>query len=402
MRKLYLTFFLLIAICFWASCQTATRIQRITPVAYAEESTDSASYSEEYPIYKIVVRPAFLRNEMEVSGSSIVTTLSLEDTVLVLKDYGTWYLVCAQDEMIGFVHHGDIEATGEFQRADIQMSNIQPAGHEVMRGKILLESDTVLPDTDKLISSYPSTLVRQTDSDYQEQLLPVLLGKNYRTTEDTDLTIRYASSDPLLPYRYARVNKTTGRIWFYDSMVTGERDGEYAAHQMNTTFEESLQIAQKQASKMLGYECVAIPSQSWLEYLRIEYESSDAESERIMREMDAHTFVFERLTDEGISVLDGGVSVTIGKNGISELVIDSSKYGIDGENSIVPISIEETLLIVDQIRYSPTVLVYAELTYSNWITEDDRYNLSWYLVTTNGNYVVDCVIKEAVCDRNTY
>ena len=119
--KLYLTFFLLIAICFWASCQTATRIQRITPVAYAEESTDPASYSEEYPIYKIVVRPSFLRNEMEVSGSSIVTTLSLEDTVLVLKDYGTWYLVCAQDEMIGFVHHGDIEATGEFQRADIQM-----------------------------------------------------------------------------------------------------------------------------------------------------------------------------------------------------------------------------------------------------------------------------------------
>ena len=66
--------------------------------------------------------------------------------------------------------------------------------------------------------------------------------------------------------------------------------------------------------------------------------------------------------------MDGGVSVTIGKNGISELVIDSSKYGIFGENSIVPISIEETLLIADQICYSPTVLVYAELTYSNWIT----------------------------------
>ena len=53
-------------------------------------------------------------------------------------------------------------------------------------------------------------------------------------------------------------------------------------------------------------------------------------------------------------------------------------------------------------RLSPAVLLGAELVYSNRLTTDDQYNLSWFLITSKGNYVVDCVLNNHICDSYEY
>ena len=44
----------------------------------------------------------------------------------------------------------------------------------------------------------------------------------------------------------------------------------------------------------------------------------------------------------------------------------------------------------------------ADLVYSNWLTGSEVYNISWYLCTSNGNYVVDCVLGKHMCDSYEY
>ena len=113
--------------------------------------------------------------------------------------------------------------------------------------------------------------------------------------------------------------------------------------------------------------------------------------------------VFERKTKNGINILDGGTKVRIGVNGISDLEIDCSKYEINCSASAKPISLEEALKAAGKICYNnSTKVFYAELVYSNRVSGNDDFNLSWYLVTNKGNYVVDCVSKTAVCDMDTY
>ena len=62
---------------------------------------------------------------------------------------------------------------------------------------------------------------------------------------------------------------------------------------------------------------------------------------RATREDNAHIHLFERQTENGINVLDGGIKVRIGVNGISDLYIDCSKYVISGSASAKPISLDE-------------------------------------------------------------
>ena len=44
----------------------------------------------------------------------------------------------------------------------------------------------------------------------------------------------------------------------------------------------------------------------------------------------------------------------------------------------------------------------AGLIYSNWLTNSDEYNLCWRLGTSDGNYIVDCVLKKHMCDSYEY
>ena len=60
--------------------------------------------------------------------------------------------------------------------------------------------------------------------------------------------------------------------------------------------------------------------------------------------------------------------------------------------------LDDAIRLADAAYESPTILLYAQLVYSNWLTGSDEYNLSWYLVTSQGDYVVDCVLGKCMCD----
>ena len=64
--------------------------------------------------------------------------------------------------------------------------------------------------------------------------------------------------------------------------------------------------------------------------------------------------------------------------------------------------LNEAITMANSTRESDTVLYYAGLIYSNWLSENDDYNLCWYLLTSKGNYVVDCVLKKHMCDSYEY
>lgn len=356
----------------------------------------------EYPIYEVVIKGAFLRNKPEVSEDSIIDGLDYGSTVIVVEDLGEWVRVFTEHEQLGYTQKEMLKETGKTKTMFISIPENVSSGSENTTNKIAISSDATLPDAGILNQSYPATLIRSADPDYQQQLVTSLLGSNYKKDSDSDTEIMYSSTDPSLPYRYIWINKTNNELWFNDAMVTGERGGEYKAPQMNMLPEESIALAQEKAAAIVGQDRVSIPSQSGLLQLHISLKDQ-ATYERATREMDAHVHVFERRTDKNISILDGGVKVRIGVNGISDLMIDCSKYTNSGSGTIAPITLDEALIIASGICYNhETTVLYAELVYSNWCTENDNFNLSWYIVTNRGNYVVDCVTKTAKCDVYTY
>lgn len=365
------------------------------------ETTALFEKADQYPVFKVAIKGSFLRSESEY-GENIIASFQEGDEVIVLKEYSFFSLVYTQDGLFGYVDCNNIVPTGEYKNLDIDPSSVKISSREDAITALAVDSNAILPDDAVLNQSYPITLIRSTDSNYQQELLPILLGKDYKMTEDSDDQIQYESTDPSMPYRYAWITKSNGNLWFYDSMVTGERGGEYKAPSMNMTPEESLPIAQKKAAEILGEERVAIPSQSYIKHVHISY-GDEATYKRATREDYVHMHIFERQTEKGINILDGGTKVRIGVNGISDLVIDCSKYEIKGSVSAKPISLDEALKAAGKICYNnSTKVFYAELVYSNRVTCDDNFNLSWYLVTNKGNYVVDCVSKTAVCDMDTY
>ena len=408
MKKVFAT--LLTATFLLTSC-TAVNESTVSSVSETEisssettttvESTALFEKADQYPVFKVVIKGSFLRSEKEY-GENIIAGLQEGSEVIVLKEYDFFSLVYTQDGLIGYVDCSNIQPTGEYKDPDIDPSSAKISSRDDAAKALEMDSNVVLPDDTVLNQSYPVTLVRSKDSDYQQKLLPVLLGNDYKKTVDSDDQIQCESTDPSMPYRYVWITKANGNLWFYDAMVTGERGGEYKAPSMNMTPEESLPIAQKKAAEILGEERVAIPSQSYLKHLHISY-GDEATYKRATREDYVHMHVFERQTEKGINILDGGTKVRIGVNGISDLVIDCSKYEIKGSVSAKPISLDEALKAAGKICYNnSTKVFYAELVYSNRVSGNDDFNLSWYLVTNKGNYVVDCVLKTAVCDVDTY
>lgn len=74
------------------------------------------------------------------------------------------------------------------------------------------------------------------------------------------------------------------------------------------------------------------------------------------------------------------------------------EYRIETETQIELMPLDEALSMANRTRKSEAVLLYAAPVYSNWLTGDDRFNLSWLLVMNKGDYIVDCVLKEHKCD----
>ena len=377
------------------------RLIQVSMEEFTPEGVWKNDIPSEYPIYEVVIKGSFLRNKPEVSEDSFVDGLDYGSTVIVVEDLGEWVRVYTEHEQLGYTQKENLKDTGKTKTMIISIPAYVPATPDTTN-KIAVNTDAVLPDASVLNQSYPATLIRSIDADSQQELINSLLGSNYKKDSDSDTEIQYSSTDPSLPKRFIWINKTNNELHFYDAMVTSERGGEYQAPQMNMLPEESIPLAQEKAAAIVGRDRVSIPSQSELLKLRISLKDH-ATYERATREMDAHVHVFERRTDKNISILDGGIKVRIGVNGISDLMIDCSNYSNSGSGTIAPITLDEALIIASGICYNnETTVFYAELVYSNWCTENDNFNLSWHIVTNIGNYVVDCVTRTAKCDVYTY
>ena len=395
MRRIFATVLsaLLLMVTACNAVKEPSESSSLSTTAPSIENSATATTLQDFQVYEVVIKGAVLRSQPEV-GENVITGLDYGSTVIVLKEIGLFYLVYTQGNIIGYVDCNVLNATGEISYLAIDPETVTVSSPDDVGNKIVVGTDAVFPEESFINNLFPSTLLRIVDDTLQEEMLITLLGNNYKKTEEDETSIKYESTDSSKPYRTVRVDKASGNIWFFDAMVTGEREGEYKAPNMNMLPEESLPVAQEKAAAIVGVDRVSIPSQSWMKYLRVSCGDSISEYERIYREMDSHTFVFERQIYDGVFILDGGVKVTIGVNGISALTIDCSNYEVVGTDFQKPLSLDEALKIVNKAcKYSST-LVYANLVYSNYVSRNEKYNLSWYFVTDKGVYVVDCVTKE--------
>ena len=114
-----------------------------------------------------------------------------------------------------------------------------------------------------------------------------------------------------------------------------------------------------------------------------------------------HILNFEQRAPSGLSILGDGILASVGVNGLNGFDLTWHNFKESSE-SIAPISLEEAVSMANSTRMAKATLLYADLVYSNWVTENEEYNLSWYLVTDQGSYVVDCVELKHKCDSYEY
>lgn len=351
----------------------------------------------DYPVYEVAIKGAYLRSDTKVRGDIIICGLHKGAHLIVLGEYNDWYLVYTKDEQIGFTQRDSVFPTGETCALDIDFSRItyEKPGQNVSR--IAIDENTSLPAEAQTKLAYSPSISRSLDRDYQQTLLPLLLGTNYVQKEEDAVEIIYESTNETKVYRYVYLNKSNGRIRYYDTQAAREEESEYAIPNMDIQPKESMKIAQKEAARILGYERAKTPSERWLTEYRRDTVASGEEDDAFIEDVDSRTFVFERIADNGINILDGETYVTADLSGIIELDVDCSQYGITSEAPIHPLPLDDALVIASRTCLYPTTLLYAELVYSALVTGNDELNLCWYFVTGNGSYVVDCVLKVAVC-----
>jgi len=88
-------------------------------------------------------------------------------------------------------------------------------------------------------------------------------------------------------------------------------------------------------------------------------------------------------------------------NGLNGIDLEWHTFEESQETAAI-MPLQQAIDLANTTREAPTTLFYAQITYSNWITENEQYNLGWYLVTSNGNYFVDSVLQKHKCDCYEY
>lgn len=257
------------------------------------------------------------------------------------------------------------------------------------------------------MQEYPATLIRGETAYDLATMLEHLLGENYATMVSSEYSLQqtYESRDESKPYRYVNIDSDSGTLDYYDAMVTGEREGEYQPPNMNMLYDESFALCKSLLKDLVDSE--------WLEHPDIARQISerwnhfegrwatDFEYAESLRNASLHYFVFEHRTENDLSILDDNLTAAVGVNGLDTMMLTWHSFTI-GETTATPMSLEDAIAKADATRESPTKLLYAQLVYSNWLTGNDEYNLSWYLVTSEGNYVVDCIQNKHMCDSYEY
>lgn len=362
--------------------------------------------AETYPVYKVTVRPAWLFSKADYSAEDIIRTVPMDSLVLVAEKSERVSLVYTKDGLFGYMNSDYIQPTGKEYTVDFAITPDKISENEDrMREMRLISTDpyAVLPDTETLQRTYPATLVQGRQAYDLDGLLNTLLGEGYIRQERTSgfAEDAYESRDSEKPYRYIHVYDDTGELSYYDSMVSGERDGEYQPPRMNMPKSESEEICRALLKDVLPSDWLAHRGVAWDTRERWGGEDrwlTDAEYKKSILNTDVHRFEFEHWTEDGIAIYGDRILAAVGVNGLDRIMMNWHEYRIETETQIELMPLDEALSMANRTRKSEAVLLYAAPVYSNWLTGDDRFNLSWLLVMNKGDYIVDCVLKEHKCD----
>lgn len=362
--------------------------------------------AETYPVYKVTVRPAWLFSKADYSAEDIIRTVPMDSLVLVAEKSERVSLVYTKEGLFGYMNSDYIQPTGKEYTVDFAITPDKISENEDrMREMRLISTDpyAVLPDTETLQRTYPATLVQGRQAYDLDGLLNTLLGEGYIRQERTSgfAEDAYESRDSEKPYRYIHVYDDTGELSYYDSMVSGERGGEYQPPRMNMPKSESEEICRALLKDVLPADWLAHRGVAWDTRERWGGEDrwlTDAEYKKSILNTDVHRFEFEHWTEDGIAIYGDRILAAVGVNGLDGIMMNWHEYRIETETQIELMPLDEALSMANRTRKSEAVLLYAAPVYSNWLTGDDRFNLSWLLVTNKGDYIVDCVLKEPKCD----
>ena len=362
--------------------------------------------AETYPVYKVTVRPAWLVSKADYSAEDLIRTVPMDSLVLVAEKSERVSLVYTKEGLFGYMNSDYIQPTGKEYTVDFAITPDKISENEDrMREMRLISTDpyAVLPDTETLQRTYPATLVQGRQAYDLDGLLNTLLGEGYIRQERTSgfAEDAYESRDSEKPYRYIHVYDDTGELSYYDSMVSGERDGEYQPPRMNMPKSESEEICRALLKDVLPSDWLAHRGVAWDTRERWGGEDrwlTDAEYKKSILNTDLHWFEFEHWTEDGIAIYGDRILAAVGVNGLDRIMMNWHEYRIETETQIELMPLDEALSMANRTRKSEAVLLYAAPVYSNWLTGDDRFNLSWLLVMNKGDYIVDCVLKEHKCD----
>lgn len=362
--------------------------------------------AETYPVYKVTVRPAWLFSKADYSAEDIIRTVPMDSLVLVAEKSERVSLVYTKEGLFGYMNSDYIQPTGKEYTVDFAITPDKISENEDRMREMRLISTgpyAVLPDTETLQRTYPATLVQGRQAYDLDGLLNTLLGEGYIRQERTSgfAEDAYESRDSEKPYRYIHVYDDTGELSYYDSMVSGERDGEYQPPRMNMPKSESEEICRALLKDVLPSDWLAHRGVAWDTRERWGGEDrwlTDAEYKKSILNTDVHRFEFEHWTEDGIAIYGDRILAAVGVNGLDGIMMNWHEYRIETETQIELMPLDEALSMANRTRKSEAVLLYAAPVYSNWLTGDDRFNLSWLLVMNKGDYIVDCVLKEHKCD----
>lgn len=362
--------------------------------------------AETYPVYKVTVRPAWLFSKADYSAEDIIRTVPMDSLVLVAEKSERVSLVYTKEGLFGYMNSDYIQPTGKEYTVDFAITPDKISENENrLREMRLISTDpyAILPEAETLQRTYPATLVQGRQAYDLDGLLNTLLGEGYIRQERTSgfAEDAYESRDSEKPYRYIHVYDDTGELSYYDSMVSGERDGEYQPPRMNMPKSESEEICRALLKDVLPSDWLAHRGVAWDTRERWGGEDrwlTDAEYKKSILNTDLHWFEFEHWTEDGIAIYGDRILAAVGVNGLDRIMMNWHEYRIETETQIELMPLDEALSMANRTRKSEAVLLYAAPVYSNWLTGDDRFNLSWLLVTNKGDYIVDCVLKEHKCD----
>lgn len=368
--------------------------------------TFSLSEQHKYPVYEVAGRPAILYSASEWQPmDEALGGLDMGTKVIADLETNDMLLVSTRDGICGWMMKALLKFTGEYACVDYVLDENRISKREDINiSYITIDEKAILRED---VGVYPKTMYRGERTHDVDALLLSLLGENYvhEPRSEWSTSDDYVSEANVQPWERKSVHVyDDGSIWYYDPSVSSERGAEYEPPRMNMLPEESVLIAKGLLSQHFTNGETDFVGKTRLIRERWSYADrwmTDKEYAEYMYNCALHYFNFEHIAPSGLSILGDSILASVGVNGLNGFDLKWHNF-TESADTIAPIPLEEAVKMANSTRMAKATILYADLVYSNWLTESDEYNLSWYLLTDQGSYVVDCVLLKHKCDSYEY